>query len=48
MRKVKRVPRFETEEEERAFWQTHDSTEYLVWYDATEISLAKLRMFLFG
>jgi predicted DNA binding CopG/RHH family protein len=43
MRKMKRVPRFETEEEERAFWQTHDSSEYLAWDDATEITLAKLK-----
>ena len=28
---LKRIPRFQNEDEERAFWATHDSTEYLDW-----------------
>jgi predicted DNA binding CopG/RHH family protein len=43
MKKMKRIPRFKTEEEEREFWRTHDSSEYLAWKDATEITLAKLK-----
>jgi len=43
MKKMKRVPRFKTEEEEREFWRTHDSSEYLEWDNATEITLAKLK-----
>lgn len=43
MKKMKRVPRFKTENEEREFWRTHDSSEYLEWDDATEITLAKLK-----
>lgn len=29
--KHKRIPRFKNEDEERAFWATHDSTEYIDW-----------------
>lgn len=29
MKKLKKVPRFNTEKEEFAFWSTHDSTEYV-------------------
>lgn len=27
----KPIPRFKTEDEEKEFWATHDSTEYLNW-----------------
>jgi hypothetical protein len=30
-RALTRTPVFETEDEERAFWATHDSTEYVDW-----------------
>jgi len=43
MKKMKRVPRFKTEEEEREFWRTHDSSDYLEWGDAVKITLAKLK-----
>ena len=43
MNKMKRIPKFKTEEEEREFWRNHDSSEYLTWDDATEITLAKLK-----
>ena len=43
MKKMKRIPRFKTEKEEREFWRTHDSSEYLQWNDSTEITLAKLK-----
>lgn len=39
----KRIPRFKTEHEERRFWQTHDSTEYMDWDEAAETILAKLK-----
>ena len=29
MNQLKPIPHFNTEAEERAFWQTHDSTEYV-------------------
>lgn len=28
---LKPIPRFKSEAEERGFWQTHDSTEYVDW-----------------
>lgn len=31
MRKLKRVPKFKTEAEERRFWQTADSFDYVNW-----------------
>lgn len=27
----KKLPKFKNEDEERAFWATHDSTEYVDW-----------------
>ena len=39
----KRIPRFKTETEERDFWRTHDSSDYVSWEDATEITLSKLK-----
>jgi predicted DNA binding CopG/RHH family protein len=32
--KLKPIPRFKTEAEERRFWETHDSTEYVDWSKA--------------
>jgi predicted HicB family RNase H-like nuclease len=32
--KLKKLPKFESEEQEREFWATHDSTEYLDWSKA--------------
>ncbi|MEX2489199.1 MAG: BrnA antitoxin family protein [Pseudomonadales bacterium] len=34
MSKLKKIPEFKNEAEERAFWQTHDSTEYVDWRKA--------------
>jgi len=31
MKKLKSIPYFKTEAEERKFWATHDSTEYVDW-----------------
>jgi hypothetical protein len=33
-KKLKKLPKFKSEEEEREFWATHDSTEYLDWSKA--------------
>ena len=30
-RKIKPIPRFRNEAEERKFWETHDSTDYVDW-----------------
>jgi len=32
---MKKIPDFKTEQEEREFWETHDSTEYLDWSKAS-------------
>lgn len=32
---LKPIPHFKSEAEEREFWQTHDSTEYVDWSKAT-------------
>jgi predicted DNA binding CopG/RHH family protein len=37
------IPEFADEEEERIFWQTHDSTDYIDWSAARQVSLPKLR-----
>jgi len=34
MSKLKIIPEFKNEAEERAFWQSHDSTEYVDWSKA--------------
>ena len=39
----KRIPQFKSEEEERNFWQSHDSTEYVDWKKAERITLANLK-----
>ncbi len=37
------MPNFANEEEERIFWQTHDSTDHIDWSAAQQVSLPKLR-----
>ena len=39
----KDIPEFKDEEEERAFWATHDSTEYVDWDQAEPVVLPKLK-----
>lgn len=34
MKKLKRIPRFKTLEEEANFWDTHGSTDYIDWSKA--------------
>jgi predicted DNA binding CopG/RHH family protein len=40
---MKKIPQFKSEEEERDFWKTHDSTEYVDWKNAERITLANLK-----
>jgi len=37
------IPKFQSEDEEREFWATHDSTEYVDWDSAEEVVLPKLK-----
>lgn len=39
----KEIPDFKDEDEERAFWATHDSTEYIDWDSAEPIILPQLK-----
>jgi len=43
MSKLKDIPNFKSEEEERAFWATHDSTEYINWDSAEIQTIPKLK-----
>ncbi len=38
-KKLKKIPHFSLEAEEREFWQTHDSTEYVDWSKAKRGSM---------
>ncbi|RLB53379.1 MAG: hypothetical protein DRI90_21220 [Deltaproteobacteria bacterium] len=42
-RKRKKLPRFESEQEERRFWLTHDSTEYIDYADAQPVVFSNLK-----
>ena len=42
---LKPIPRFKSEIEERGFWQTHDSTEYVDWSKAERgVSFPNLKL----
>jgi predicted DNA binding CopG/RHH family protein len=43
MSKVKKVPKFKTEQEERKFWETHDSSDHVDWTKAESVSLSNLK-----
>jgi predicted DNA binding CopG/RHH family protein len=43
MSKVKKVPKFNTEQEEREFWETHDSSDHVDWSKAESVSLSNLK-----
>ena len=39
----KKIPKFQSEAEERLFWQKHDSSEYIDWSDAENVVMPKLK-----
>ncbi len=39
----KKTPKFKNEDQEREFWATHDSTEYVVWDDAKRVKFSNLK-----
>ncbi len=43
MSKLKKTPKFRTEDEEREFWSTHDSTEYVDYSKAKKVLLPGLK-----
>jgi predicted DNA binding CopG/RHH family protein len=42
-KKIKPVPRFSTEAEERAYWENHDSMDHLDWSKAEKVRLSNLK-----
>ncbi len=40
---AKKIPRFESEAQERAFWESHDSTDYVDWSHARRAVLPNLK-----
>jgi predicted DNA binding CopG/RHH family protein len=43
-KKFKIIPKFKSEDAERKFWDTHDSTEYIDWSKAMHVTFPNLRM----
>lgn len=43
MKKLKKIPDFKNEDEEREFWATHDSTSYIDWSKAERMSFPNLK-----
>ena len=41
--KLKETPEFSNEDEEREFWLTHDSSEYIDWTKAQRITFPNLK-----
>ena len=37
------IPKFKTEAQERAYWETHDSTAHVDWTKAQKVKLPNLR-----
>ena len=42
-KKLKGVPKFKTEDKEREFWATHDSTDYFDWDNAERVIFPNLK-----
>ena len=42
-RKLKPIPAFASEAEERVFWETHDSADYVAWDRAERVRLPNLK-----
>jgi predicted DNA binding CopG/RHH family protein len=43
MKNLKPIPEFKTEEQERKFWSTHDSTDYVDWSKARKAVFPNLK-----
>ncbi|HVP83988.1 MAG TPA: BrnA antitoxin family protein [Rhizomicrobium sp.] len=42
-KKLKPIPRFRNEQEEREFWETHDTTDYVDWSKAQRVRFPNLK-----
>jgi predicted DNA binding CopG/RHH family protein len=43
MKKLKKIPKFKNEDEERKFWAKHDSTDYVDWSKAKFVTFPNLK-----
>ncbi len=43
MKKLKKIPKFKTIAEEKIFWQTHDSMDYIDWSKAKRAYFSNLK-----
>ncbi len=43
MKKLKKTPDFKSEQEQREFWQSHDSSDYLDWSQAQSAIFPNLK-----
>ena len=43
MKPKKHLPKFKSEAEERRFWSTHDSTEFMDWRNANRVLFPNLK-----
>jgi predicted DNA binding CopG/RHH family protein len=43
MKRLKKVPKFASEDEERKFWAKHDTTEYLDYSKAVKVTFPNLK-----
>ena len=42
-KRLKSIPKFRSEAEERQFWEIHDSSEYIDWSKAERVRFANLK-----
>jgi len=40
---MKKIPEFKSEDEEREFWSTHDSADYIDWNKAKRVTFPNLK-----
>jgi predicted DNA binding CopG/RHH family protein len=43
-KKLKDIPEFKTEDDEREFWATHDTTDYFDWENAETVVFPNLKL----
>ena len=43
MKTLKTTPNFSSQEEEKAFWEIHDSSEFMDWREAKKVRFPKLQ-----
>ncbi|MEK6575941.1 MAG: BrnA antitoxin family protein, partial [Chloroflexota bacterium] len=41
--RIRKIPKFESEVQERDFWASHDSTDFVDWRQAERVKLPNLR-----